>query len=94
MVSCGAGKVKETFENESVQIGSTYDELVAAAGSPQNEIKTEKAILASYITVLTGGYFGVLLEKDADGVFRVSKYTEDKTEGAAYEIQIKNADKN
>ena len=89
LVACGADKAESAFDNGEVKVGSTYENLIEKVGDPQNEIKTDKGIVASYMTVLKGKYFIVLLEKDSDDIYRVKEFTNDLAKGATYELSIK-----
>lgn len=89
-VSCGGSpkKAAEAFESGKLKVGSTYEEVIGELGKAGNEVKRDKAILLSYVS-LTGKYFYVLLDNDGSGKYLVKEYSDDQMKGVEYEIYVK-----
>lgn len=89
--SCGnEGKAADAFENGTLKVGSTYEEVINAVGEPDHDYQSPRMRLLMYSTPLLNSFYYFKLTPGSDGVMRVAETTDDSTTGNLWEYNDKN----
>ena len=90
LAACSGNKAKDAFADNRLHEGSTYEQVIDEIGEPGHEFKNDYGCVLSYLSLTEKFY--VLLEKTEDGTLKVTKFSTETSDGAGYELYLRDKD--